>query len=435
MDPTAGANATAPPPLPPNFFDKKPLVNEPGTLIGVTVVFMILVIIATSARMYVRMVIAKAPGWDDLFLVLAAIHVFIGVIATCVGTKYGLGQHIYLLSPSDLRSFLICHWLLGLSYVSSTAFIKLSLLCQYLRIFEKGTFIYHATIILAGVIGLWGFAFTFMGWFACFPSPAAFWNQTGKGCYASFDPEPAVVIKTIEGHAGANVAFDFMVLALAFRLLWEKNGPINKRGLAALLLLGLVGCAFGLWRMIEVIIAEAGAGGFDITWDEPMPQLLTVIEVCIACLCATTPFFWPLLKEGWDKIMVKFEFDVVTESRWHDNHIELAYSNPAKEALDREVSTGSYDEATRDMRSTTSGGYRSVSPPSTETHYRNPSTVTAPDGYADGSTGDSRYFNTQTTEEYDPTRTGQVDPFLIESYDEGNVSRGTTKKNGTFSAV
>jgi len=195
---------------------------------------------------------------------------------------------------------------------------------------------------MAGVIGLWGFSFIFMGWFACFPSPAAFWNQTGKGCYASFDSDPSVVVKTIEGHSGANVGFDFIVLAIAFRLLWEKNGPVNKKGLAALLFMGLVACTFGLWRLIDVIVTEAGSSGFDITWSEPMPQLLTVIEVSMACLCATTPFFWPLIQEGLNKIFVKYEFNVSSESRWHDDHIELASTNsaPGREGLERGGSKG-----------------------------------------------------------------------------------------------
>jgi len=229
--------------------------------------------------------------------------------------------------------------------VASTAFIKLSLLFQYLRIFEEGRFVYHFTQIMAGVIGLWGFSFIFMGWFACFPSPAAFWNRTNKGCYASFDPNPSVVVKTIEGHSGANVGFDFIVLAIAFRLLWEKNGPVNKKGLAALLFMGLVASTFGLWRLIDVIITEAGSSGFDITWSEPMPQLLTVVEVSIACLCATTPFFWPLIQEGLNRIFVKYEFDVTTESRWHDDHIELSSNNSthAREVLERSGSmTGTH---------------------------------------------------------------------------------------------
>lgn len=74
-------------------------------------------------------------------------------------------------------------------------------------------------------------------------------------------------------------------------------------------------------------MTEAGQSGFDITWSEPMPQLLSVVEVSIACLCATTPFFWPLIQEGLNKIFVRFEFNVSTESRWQDDHIELASKN------------------------------------------------------------------------------------------------------------
>ena len=163
-----------------------------------------------------------------------------GAITLCVSTKFGLGQHIYLLTPQQIRRFLICHWLIGASYVSSTALIKVSLLCQYLRIFERSTFTYLFIQFMAVIIGLWGFAFTFMGWFACFPSPAAFWNGTGKGCYASFSPNLDIVVKTIEGHSAVNVIFDFIVLAIAFRLIFVKDAPVNGKGLIALVCMGIV---------------------------------------------------------------------------------------------------------------------------------------------------------------------------------------------------
>jgi hypothetical protein len=93
-------------------------------------------------------------------------------------------------------------------------------------------------------------------------------------------------------------------------------------------------------------VTEAGSSGFDITWSEPMPQLLTVVEVSMACLCATTPFFWPLIQEGWNQIFVKYEFNVSSESRWHDesqwhdDHIELASTNSTagREGLGRDGS-------------------------------------------------------------------------------------------------
>jgi hypothetical protein len=167
-------------------------------------------------------------------------HVTMGAIATCVATKYGLGGHIYLLTPPEIRNFLICHYLLGASYVGSTAYIKISLLFQYLRIFERGTNIYRITQLTLVVIGLWGFVFIFMNWFSCFPSPAAFWNGTNKGCYASFSPDVKIAVRTIEAQGGSNAAWDIIVLAIAFRLLFEKNGPVNRKGLLVLLSMGVV---------------------------------------------------------------------------------------------------------------------------------------------------------------------------------------------------
>lgn len=44
----------------------------------------------------------------------------------------------------------------------------------------------------------------------------------------------------------------------------------------------------------------------------------------MGCLCATTPFFWPILQSGLNMIFVKYEFQVQSEARWqHDEHIEL----------------------------------------------------------------------------------------------------------------
>jgi hypothetical protein len=91
-------------------------------------------------------------------------------------------------------------------------------------------------------------------------------------------------------------------------------------------------------------VTEAGASGFDITWSEPKPQVLTVVEVSMACLCATTPFFWPLIQEGLNKIFVSFEFNVSSESRWYDDHIELASKNSTAGTEGHEMDSRHYKD-------------------------------------------------------------------------------------------
>jgi len=255
----------------------------------------------------------------------------------CLSTKFGMGQHIYLLTPVDLRKYLICHWLIGVSYVSSTAYIKISLLLQYMRVFDKGSKTYRFSQFMLVLIGLWGFSFIFMGWFACFPSPAAFWDGTNKGCYASYSPIPSVVIKTIEGHSGANVIFDLIVLAIPFRLLFLDDAPLQKKGLMALLLMGFLTVGFSIWRLQNIVATQAGFFPTpDPTWNVPTPFLVSFCEVGVASICACTPFFWPLITQQWDKIFVTYEFKVSSESRYRDEELELASTDnwPAR--------TGSY---------------------------------------------------------------------------------------------
>jgi hypothetical protein len=54
--------------------------------------------------------------------------------------------------------------------------------------------------------------------------------------------------------------------------------------------------------------------------------LLSIAEVCIATICASVPFFWPVITEAINKIFVTYEFNVSTESRFGDDQIELAHT-------------------------------------------------------------------------------------------------------------
>lgn len=101
---------------------------------------------------------------------------------------------------------------------------------------------------------------------------------------------------------------------------------------------------FAAWRLGDII--ESGPGkSSDLSWALPGPTLLSICEIFIASLCATIPFFWPMLKQQLNKIFVVHEFSVSTESRFHphdDDAVELAPTQSGN----REKST-----ATEDVRS------------------------------------------------------------------------------------
>lgn len=63
----------------------------------------------------------------------------------------------------------------GACYYTCTGLIKLSLLCQYLRIFKTGL-LRRVCLILIVIISCWGAFWLFQGWFPCFPV-SGYWNR------------------------------------------------------------------------------------------------------------------------------------------------------------------------------------------------------------------------------------------------------------------
>lgn len=179
--------------------------------------------------------------WISLLTVHLKLMVSVGTISFCLATRYGMGQHIYLIPPQDIASFLICFWIDAASYNSSTALIKVSLLFQYLRIFDRGTYTYRFTQFLLIFVGVWGCVFSFMAWFPCLPHIDALWKDPARrGCYSGAAPNPATSLKWIEAHAGFNMGFDILVLTLAFRLVFRREARSTLLGMLILLFMGVV---------------------------------------------------------------------------------------------------------------------------------------------------------------------------------------------------
>jgi len=126
-------------------------------------------------------------------------------------------------------------------YIMSSTFIKLSLLFQYLRIFGRGTTIRKYTVALIAIIAMWGFTYSFMAIFPCFPI-RDYWDTkttSGSKCYLFGARRPETQVASFESHTASNMAFDILVLTLPVPLYFEKETPKKaKRGLLALLFMG-----------------------------------------------------------------------------------------------------------------------------------------------------------------------------------------------------
>lgn len=121
--------------------------------------------------------------------------------------------------------------------MSSTTFIKLSLLFQYLRVYQDWVSMRRFCILLIGLIAFWGSAFSFVAWVPCFPVHQ-YWDltDTGRRCYGfgvSTDRITFII------HTSANMTFDLLVLAIPIPLYFEKTTMSRTRtGMIVLLFLG-----------------------------------------------------------------------------------------------------------------------------------------------------------------------------------------------------
>lgn len=127
-------------------------------------------------------------------------------------------------------------------YPMSTAFIKLALLFQYLRCFDKESRLRLVTIIVIVIVSLWGFAFTFIAFFPCIPVHA-FWDLTiptnGAVRWGYCSHDTTIFVETYVGHAASNMFLDLLIFALPMSLCLRPG--VEKRTLKALVGLFLLG--------------------------------------------------------------------------------------------------------------------------------------------------------------------------------------------------
>ncbi|KAH8671058.1 hypothetical protein BX600DRAFT_509764 [Xylariales sp. PMI_506] len=306
-----------------NFDDPTPAVNNPSTLLGFVISFLIISWICVTFRLYVRFKVVRSPGWDDLFVALYLATTTVGCVSICVAVIYGgLGQHVLLLSTTEQMTFSKAFYVCNATYCFATTFIKLALLFQYLRVFNRGTISYRITVGLIGFVALWGLAYSAIAWIPCVPV-TDFWSvfSDGSTCYGYGSHNPRTFVKTYESHAIVNMLLDGAVLALPFPLLWKEGSSRSDRlRLVALLSMGSLVIALCTWRLQTMVATQvASYPTRDPTWYGPIEILLAALEVNAASICASVPIFWPVLSNNWSGIFVTQEVKVTHEARYNDD--------------------------------------------------------------------------------------------------------------------
>ncbi|KAK2031362.1 hypothetical protein LX32DRAFT_671741 [Colletotrichum zoysiae] len=300
-----------------NSHEPEPLVNKQSTILGVVISFATLSWICVAFRMYVRTKMVRSLGWDDFFVVLSLLSITTGSVGICVSTKFGLGRHIYTLSAYEVQAYLRTFYVANGSYQMSTAFIKISLLFQYLRIYDQPSFTRRACIFAIVLITMWAITYSFLSWVPCVPVRAYWdWSVPAKRwAYGSLEAE--VFSATFESHSAANIALDLLVLMIPVPLYFKPGVPLKSRlGLLALLSMGVAVNCVSVVRFITILQHRSATyPTLDFPWYAPVSVVLACVEVDLAMVASSIPIFWPVIRQAFPGIFVTKEVEVTCEVR------------------------------------------------------------------------------------------------------------------------
>jgi len=275
---------TPPPGVQSNFIDPPSQVKG---IIILEAIFIPLMLLAVSARIWVRTRIVKIWGADDTTCILAACGSIAHMIVYTQTFPLGFGRHLWdiraitLVDPSADRTLSAN----GIAYPWTVCFAKLSILLFYKRIFGV-----YRTMQIAIWVGI----FIDVVLYTAFGGLAIGSMIKCTGLAQVNDPfcvynEGINVLLT----SMVNVITDFYVLLLPIpRLIQLQLNYHRKIGLFLVFASGLGACATSLARLINFSI---NIRSHDVLWVQGINAQFTVVEmniaIGVACASCFPPFF------------------------------------------------------------------------------------------------------------------------------------------------
>ncbi|KAL6710174.1 hypothetical protein ACN47E_009965 [Coniothyrium glycines] len=319
--------------------------NRKEAMFGITIPFHVLTWLMVGIRLHTRFRVVREPGWDDLFVVLAAIFNLVSLIAFLEGSKYGLGHHL-VYTLQSLPKTMMWLYITNAAYHTTTALIKISLLLQYLRLFQDGA----RKVVCLGlllIVILWGVAFSFMAWFPCFPV-SGFWNRQQASppakCYAFGYANVNEAKITILVFAGTNMLLDIAIFLVPLTEYLRKDlrrkQVLAMTGLFALGSIVVLMAVLRLWSTLKH--SQSAIQSFDFTFWYPEVLIISCLEVDFAIMSASMPIFWPTVIASWTDIFVTNEVRVTHHQRLDDDNrdnFEMNRTNSMKSTVSTSVLT------------------------------------------------------------------------------------------------
>ncbi|KAB8239782.1 uncharacterized protein BDW43DRAFT_296118 [Aspergillus alliaceus] len=238
-------------------------------------------------RMYTKLLITKAPGWEDFYAIM-----------TFETGKHGSGLHRWEVAPSDLREFLKLANACQILYGPIIFITKLSILLLFLRVFApsvKGV-TYFFIQLLIWFNFFFYFADTILKIFECTPR-SRIWDADVSGHCINING-PILVASIF------NVVSDFLILFLPIVCVWRLQMTLKKKMCtSAVFVAGIFGCISSIMRLVFSIPNSAATDNIYVWFPE---FLWTAAEITSGIIAGCLPALPTFLRHFFQKTRYLF---------------------------------------------------------------------------------------------------------------------------------
>ncbi|KAL1642596.1 hypothetical protein SLS58_005365 [Diplodia intermedia] len=237
-------------------------------------------------RLWIRVSIVRASGWDDWIITIACASISGMTITISQQVRFGLGRHTNELSDDMREKLYFNFWLSIIFYNTALGLTKVSILMQYLRIFATHKAMRIAILTTLTFIILYTLEAVVLSIFTCTPV-YHFWNRTPDGT--------CVNTKGLWfSHAAINIFSDAVIIILPMPVFKGLNLPTKQKiALMAIFALGAFGAVTSILRLQSLY---AVAGSADQSYDNVDAAVWSNVEINVAIICASLPTFKALVK-------------------------------------------------------------------------------------------------------------------------------------------
>jgi hypothetical protein len=249
--------------------------------------------------LYSRLFLTKAPGLDDVLVVIAHVFGIALAVLVIIGDKvYDINRHVWDIPISKASGSRLNEWCSQWCYVTASCCVKISILLFYRRLsvtFSKAFLIGTWVGIVFNLLYLVGFLLQLV--IQCRPI-SAYW--------LAFDPAWLAAGHTYSCPGNEHISLplsgifsvigDFYSTMLPLLLVYFLDLPTRqKRALYALFGLGFLVVAAGIIRTI--LLNHLINQTYDFSWTLWETWIWSIIELHVAIFAASAPALKPFLRK------------------------------------------------------------------------------------------------------------------------------------------